>query len=392
MPARHVLVYTDSAGIYGAEQINHQIALALSRSGYRVSVAQPPSENRLVAERRDHAIGHYWLEREDPYHPSLAAKGFHDPGEARRAFSALAPDLVFFADGFPFANLAAKHAARELDLPYIVLVHCVHAPWARTYARFADRMRVAYGAARRLVAVSRQNLQCLADGFGVRNPAARVILNGRPDDFFEPRDAVKRREIRSRFGVAAGQVLCLTVGRLETVKGYPYLLEALGPRGGLQPGDRSCPLAFLWVGTGTLEKRIAMFARMLGKGSVHMVPEFSDVAALYDAADMLVHPAEFEGMPLVVIEAMAKGLPVLATDVGGNAEALGEAGVLLPPPLETPGFATRLSAALLALGSDSGLRERLGAAGRARAGRLFRGARMTGEYVTLVDEVLRQHR
>jgi glycosyltransferase involved in cell wall biosynthesis len=99
-----------------------------------------------------------------------------------------------------------------------------------------------------------------------------------------------------------------------------------------------------------------------------LVGERDDVPGLLSDADVFVLASRSEGLPLSVIEAMAAGLPVVASDVGGLRELVrdAETGVLVPPS-----DATALASALRPLLADRQLRRRLGVAGRARAKALF---------------------
>lgn len=103
-----------------------------------------------------------------------------------------------------------------------------------------------------------------------------------------------------------------------------------------------------------------------GAGPVRVLTAASDeeAARVYAASDLFVLPSLFEGTPLVLIEAMASGLPIVTTDTCGMKDVIkdGVTGILVP--VRSP---DRVSAALLALASDSGLRQRLGAAARTEA-------------------------
>ena len=149
----------------------------------------------------------------------------------------------------------------------------------------------------------------------------------------------------------------LSVGRLDPEKAPELLLEMLGRLG---DGYR-----LTIAGTGKLEERVRAGAAAFGDrvrllGYVEHGPE---LFALYRRSDLFVHVARTEGLPQVLIEAQAFGLPVVGTDVGGVAGALGrgEAGLLVPP-----GDAGALEEAVRRLVADETLRERLRAAGRER--------------------------
>lgn len=129
-----------------------------------------------------------------------------------------------------------------------------------------------------------------------------------------------------------GELELLTVGRLETEKNPRLLVEALARLESLRPGR----YRLTWVGRGPLESDVFDFARQLGvetridfRGYVPFGP---GLLALYRRAHIFLHVSLSEGMPMVLIEALASGTPLVATDVGGVRAALagGDAGLLVP--------------------------------------------------------------
>lgn len=384
---RRILIYSDRSGIYGAEQIDHRLALAFREAGYAVALAQPTACNPLVDERARLGIPHHWLPDENLYNWRNPDPSLTDPAPAERCFDEIRPDLILFTDSFPFANLAAKQAAARRGIPYLVLVHCVQPGWADQFGAFLPALPAVYAAAREVIAVSSENLDLLRRVFGLPPARGRVVHNGRPAIFFAPGDESARRRLRAELNLGEDRIVALSVGRFEWVKGYDLLLEAL-------PFLRRCPvwerLAFVWVGSGTMTDRSRRIARMLGGGRVQILGAREDIPALLDAADLLVHPARFEGMPLVVLEAMAKGLPILATPVSGIPEALGDTGLLLAAPEETLEFKRGLANAICELAGDDERRRVLGNAARRRALDCFTETRMIRDWLDLLRQALAQ--
>jgi glycosyltransferase involved in cell wall biosynthesis len=151
----------------------------------------------------------------------------------------------------------------------------------------------------------------------------------------------------------------ITVGRLKAPKDFSTLLRALA---GLEP--RSFEEALI-VGSGPDRSRVEQELSSLGLGGrVRVLGERQDVRTLLADSDVFVLSSRSEGLPVSVLEAMAAGLPVVASDVGGLRELVveGETGLLVPPA-----DPEALAAALQGLLADRALRRRLGAAGRARA-------------------------
>jgi glycosyltransferase involved in cell wall biosynthesis len=156
--------------------------------------------------------------------------------------------------------------------------------------------------------------------------------------------------------------LIVSVGRLKAPKDFPTLVRALGK---LTPGSFDA----LIVGDGPDRGRLEEQIDELGlSDSVHLAGERLDVPELLAAADVFVLSSRSEGMPVSVLEAMAAGLPIVASRVGGVPEQIadGETGLLVEPR-----DADELAAALTRLTQDADLRIRLGAAARTRAEQAF---------------------
>ena len=381
----HIALYTDCSGIYGAEQWNHALALALAADGYRVTLVQPRAAHGLVDAQVQAGIAHVWLAEDNLYDPSRPARALTDDAEPRHILDQLRPDLLLFSDGAPMSSLAAKEVARDLGLPYLVVVHCVTEAWAEAYRPYVARLPEVYRHAQAVVCVSRANLRLLHDRFGLPPDQGIVILNGRSARFFAPPDPAARR-LREDWRIPAQAVVVCTVGSLERRKGYPYLLQAAAR---LRQSRVWPALQFVWVGRGSLEGRLRAAVEGLGVSDrVHFLGERADIVDILDAADIFALPSEYEGMPLSVMEAMARGKPVVATDVSGVAEELGDTGCLLPDPNLGPAATVAgLVQTLETWAGDAGLRQSIGAQCRERAARLFTEDRMLAEYRALLQRV-----
>ena len=223
---KHLLLYTDMAGIYGAEQCTHALSLALAGAGYRVTVAQPHADHHLIAEREAKGVAHHWLAPDNLWDHRHPARALTERAEPEHVLTATAPDLVVFSDGAPFSSLTAKEVAADRGIPYLAIVHCVTPAWASQFAAHLARLPSAFARADAVVAVSQENLDLLHERFGL--PAAKgiVIHNGRPDVFFAPRSDPARRQVREELRIPPDAIVCLTVGRFDTAKGYQYQLAS----------------------------------------------------------------------------------------------------------------------------------------------------------------------
>jgi glycosyltransferase involved in cell wall biosynthesis len=154
-----------------------------------------------------------------------------------------------------------------------------------------------------------------------------VIPNGIDTERFRPVAGV-RESLRRTLGLQS-EFVWLAVGRFETAKDYPNMLRAFA---GVR---RQFPQAVLLLaGVGSLQSETESLARSLGLGTaVRFLGARRDVPELMGAADAYVMSSGWEGMPIVLLEASAAGLPVVATLVGGNREVVcdGETGFLVPP-------------------------------------------------------------
>ncbi len=191
-----------------------------------------------------------------------------------------------------------------------------------------------------------------------------VLHNGVDTATLDPALHTRRTEMRQALGVAEGGVLMTAVGRLTAVKNYPMLLRAAAEV------FQSLPDAVLAVvGEGEAQSSLETFARDLGvENRVRFTGFRKDVTALLHASDLFVHTSLMEGCPNAVLEAMAMGKPVVATEVGGVPELVlhGETGLLVPS-----GDEAALARALEGLLETPAVRRRMGEAGRRRARQVF---------------------
>jgi glycosyltransferase involved in cell wall biosynthesis len=206
---------------------------------------------------------------------------------------------------------------------------------------------------------------------GVRLDKITTVYNGLPDSAFEP---TAPAELRAESPV----ILC--VANLKSYKGHRFLLDAVA-----RLHDRNLPCTLVLVGEGPERRALEEQAAQL-KIDVRLLGTRTDVEALLARADVAVLPSLHEGMSNAVMEAMATGLPVVATEVGGTGELLRGHGVLVPPS-DSEALADGLERVL----ADPALAARLGAAARAWSREHLHVDTMVDKHVALYQELL-EHR
>lgn len=158
-------------------------------------------------------------------------------------------------------------------------------------------------------------------------PASRIIAMANGIDTVRfTFDSASRTRLRGQLQLADNTPLILAVGRLTAAKDYPNLLTAFS----LLPSELShAQLAI--IGTGEEQAKIVALAVQLGlTDRIHFLGLQRNVHEWMSAADVYVMSSAWEGMPLVLLEAMACERVVVATDCGGVKEVLGECGILVP--------------------------------------------------------------
>lgn len=375
-----VLLYTDDPDAGGVAHYNHSLLMGLVEAGYEVTCAQSESETPLVAQQRAAGVSHRWISYDTK---KEFGRALTDKADAERIFADERPDLIVFSDCCPLSNLAARQVALQRGIPYVVVVGFVGAYLADRFQQALPTLAAQYTRAAAVVAVSQENLDLLHRRFGLPAGAGTVIHYGRPARYFAPRDAAVRARLRAELALPEDAVVCFTAARLTGIKGHVFLLEAARALLSDPVGRR---LHLVWAGEGELRTDLERLVVEAGlSGRVHLLGHRWDVADWYDAADIFALPSELEGMPLAIMEAMAKALPVVATAVSGIPEELGDTGQLLPAALvDRAGLVQQLTKTLRHWTRDEPHRHAVGAAGRRRAEAMFRESMMIERTVALV--------
>ncbi len=179
-----------------------------------------------------------------------------------------------------------------------------------------------------------------------------------------------------------GKKVLITVARFTKQKDQATLIEALPAVLAVHPSTM-----LLLIGRGEEMAAVQTLVRERSLDDhVIFTGHRTDIAALMSSADLFVLPSKFEGLPLAVLEAMSLGLPVVATNIGGNIEALG----LDHPYLAESGNAASLAHVLIEALNDPKRAEAIGQAGAARFQTQFSAQRMANETAAVYGRVLSQ--
>jgi sugar transferase (PEP-CTERM/EpsH1 system associated) len=311
------------------------------------------------------------------------------PGHGYRVYSALARELERLA---PHVVHTRNLAALEMQLPawwagVPVRIHSEHGRDVNdpdgTVRRYQWLRRAHRPFVQHWVALSGDLASYLQQQVGV--PASRIarICNGVDTQRFQP--APQRRPIDGCPFVEPRLVVFGTVGRMQTIKAQPLLVEAFVSALRKRP-ELVGTLRLVLVGAGDLRARCEQILREAGRAELAWLPgERSDVPAIMQGLDVFVLPSLAEGISNTVLEAMASGLPVIATRVGGNAELV-EHGVT--GEIIAAGDVPALTDALLRWAEDAVRRRAAGTAARERALAHFSLQAMVHAYQSLYEREL----
>ncbi|MCG5509918.1 glycosyltransferase family 4 protein [Ectothiorhodospira lacustris] len=274
-------------------------------------------------------------------------------GRLKRVIRETRPDLVHLHSRRG-ADVLGGIAARRVGVP-VVLSRRVDNPepalWARLKYRLFDRVITISEAIRQVL---------LAEGV----PPERVVCVPSAVDMNAWQGTCDREGFQAACGLAPGERAVGVIAQLITRKGHRHLLTAAPAILAAHPEVR-----LLFFGQGPLEAQLRARIEDMGlTGRVRLMGFRDDLERILPCLDLVVHPADMEGLGVSLLQAAAAGVPLVGTRVGGVPEIIGddEAGVLVPP-----GDAPALSRAVIDLLGDRSALRRLGEAGRRRVAARF---------------------
>lgn len=351
--------------------------------------------NRLPADRYRHAVVALTeitdfcrrIERDDVQYLALSkppGQGLWQTGRWCAAFRALSPAIVHTRN---IGALEAQLAARLADVPG--RVHGEHGwdsadPGGSNWRHRLTR-RVFAPLVHQWIALSGQIERYLREAVGVAPGRIRRICNGVDTVLFVPPAAGRREGIAGSPFNDSSLFVVGTVGRLQQVKDQVNLVRAMAHVLNVLPRARA-RLRLAIIGDGPQRAEIEAAIHALGIAElVWLAGARNDVPAVLRGFDLFALPSRAEGISNTILESMASGLPVVATQVGGNVELVehGVTGRLVPPA-----DPAALGEALLSYLAEPAAAAAAGRAGRVLCERRFSVDRMVADYAAVYDGVL----
>jgi glycosyltransferase involved in cell wall biosynthesis len=357
----HALITSLTWG--GAEMLLSEFAAGAPAAGIELSVSYlqeldgSPGAQRL----RRHGVEPTFASIKSS-HPLVSPSDFM---LVRRHLAAARPDILHTHLGY--ADTLGGVAARSLGIPAVCTLH--ESNWAAKRGKPRDYSR------ERLIAFARR--RCMATVIAVSEQARRAYLEmgwDRPErvltvhnGLYAPAQPGAGATIRAELGLDSSDLVIVMLSVLRRKKGHAIAVEAVRAL-----HERFPQLKLVIAGEGADRPEIEASAASLGSAAV-MAGHRDDVMAVLDAADVLVHPSMVDAFPTALLEAMAAGLPVVATAVGGIPEIVedGATGFLI----DAPPRPDRLAEVLAPLLERAELRRELGTAGRKRFEQQFTAER-----------------
>lgn len=302
----HVLLTCEGLGLLG-----HQISLAYG------PIYGPEGSLLNQAKKGNYELFEIsnLVRNINPYKDWLAF------GQLRKLICQWKPDVVHTNSSK--AGILGRLAAAKENVPCIV--HTVHGlPFHRYQYKLLNKLYVLLEriAAKKtdkiLVVADRLRDKMLRNNIGNKSQYITIRSGINIESFLS--DSTKKNNVRAKYGFSDSDVVVGTISRISSLKGHEDLIKAI-------PAvlNKNKNVKFFWIGDGWLKDKVMKKAKLLnvqekiilsGLVSPEKIPD------LQKAIDILVHPSWREGLPRVVVQALASSIPVIATDADGTREVI----------------------------------------------------------------------
>lgn len=367
-----------SSGRYGPERLLMEVIPALKDQGIETRLlalyrAPPggPDVHPWIVEAEAEGVRASQIEDPSPLSVAVLRRLAH---QVRRSGA----DILHTHDYR--SNILGGLAARRADksLPWVATVH-LHTATSRRLRLYRALDLFLLRLADRVITVSRDQRRLLLRR-GVDRQRLVLIPTAIDAAAFRS-EAEDRLSVRKALDLPTDCPVVVFLGRLSVQKGVDHFLAAAERVGAARPDAR-----FLIVGNGAQRPALERRATELGLDDVVSFLGYqAGAASLLGASDVVVLPSRSEGLPVVLLEAMAMGIPVVASRVGGIPDLLrhGRTGLLVKPNAPA-----QVSAGVLRLLQDGDLARRLGSAGQAQVERQCGPARAARRMASVYRAVL----
>ncbi len=369
-----VLLVESGTSVGGTERVVWELATRLPAARFDVHVWLSPARaiNEFAAALQQAGIT---VDRVAEVDRRFDWKGMLDTWSRLRK---LKPDLLHIHHVWPAADRYLSMLARASGVPHLVITEHItgesHSGGQRALKRNELRRADA------VTAVTGAIVETLVRDYGIERARVRVVANGAdmPDD--EREEPVARRW-RERYLSTPLKPLWVIAGRLEEQKAHDVLFEALS-----RLVKNGFDFTLVVAGDGSRRSWLEQQALSLGLSPrVQFVGQLEDVGSLLAASDAVLLPSRWEGLPLVLLEGMARARPIVATAVGGVGDVLtdGVHGTLVPA-----GDVEALAEALMNLQRKSDRAWRMGQAAAERVRDHYTWHVVAEDFESVYDEVL----
>ncbi len=370
-----ILYIITSSGIGGAEKILYYTATGLDHNKYDVSVCSLKNKGEIARELEKRGIKVYCLhmggrERFFGWLSSIIA--------LIRLFPYLRRKKPTIVHSFLFrANILTRIVGYLTGIPIVISSVRVMGG-EKKYFHYVEM--ITSFMVDHYVAVSESVKRYIIDKSRISDEKISVIYNGVN---FKNQDDPHEQNVKIPFKVENEDRLLMTVGRLHVQKGHCYLIKAISKV------QKEFPkVKLLVIGKGEEENNLKKLVKTLDlTDKIVFIGLSSDIEKILAIAELFLLPSLWEGLPNALLEAMAAGKPVLATEVGGIPELVvrGETGILIPPR-----DSDVLATAIIDLLRNKLKAKDMGEAGRTRAEEHFSIQKMIEKTGSLYQKLLKE--
>jgi len=360
----------------GAQKVMLQVADGLPREKYNVYAACLYTKNYLNPLTREFDLDvvdfHFKEDRDLP----LTQKAYLFITGLRRLYNFLRQNKIQIVQTYTYyANIIGTTIGKVAGVPIIIASQHRLYTSGQQYKFIIDRIWASF-ITDRIVAVSdavRTHLMHSSKLITIHNG---IALNRHPK-------SIDIKQKRKELGVQENQIVIGTVGRLNIWKGQKYLLEAMR-----LVLDNTKDVILLVVGDGNEIENLTNITDRLGiNANVKLLGWRTDVVEILKCLDIFVLPSLEEAFSTAILEAMSESKPIIATNVGGNTEAVADGynGVIVPPR-----DAESLSKAILSLVYDRNKRIQFGCRSREIVEEKFDLVKIIDEYDRLYESLVKR--